>query len=89
MMLVWSRRAITESSHTRRGRRELEEPVNLYSLQLPHDLQQFLFFIGYDYRPCLTSLFSIGYSSCPCVACSPLATCPSPILWADISTIIR
>ena len=30
-------------------------------------------------RPRLTSLFSIGHSSRPCVSCSPLATCPSPL----------
>ena len=58
MILVWSRKAIAESSHPRKGCRETEEPVNnwlkpkfwnLYSLQLPRDLQQFLFFIGYGY----------------------------------------
>ena len=58
MILVWSRRAIAESSRTRRGRRESKDPVNhwllpkfgnLYSLQLPCDLQQFFFFIGYGY----------------------------------------
>ena len=47
-----------ESSHTQRGRQELEEPVNnwhqpkfrkLYSLQPPRDLQQFFFFNGYGY----------------------------------------
>ena len=72
MILVWGRWAIPESSHTRRGRRESEEQVNnwlepkfgnLYSLQLPRDLQQFLFFIGYSSHPC---------------CCSLLATCPSP-----------
>ena len=54
MILVWSRRAILESSHSRRGQRELEEPVNEwlypkfgnYSLQLPRDQQLFIFFIG-------------------------------------------
>ena len=30
-------------------------------------------------RPRLTFLFSIGYSSRPCVACSPLATYSSPL----------
>ena len=58
MILVWSRKAITESLHTRRSCRETEEPVNnwlkppfgnLHSLQLSHDLQQFLFFIDYGY----------------------------------------
>ena len=33
--------------------------------------------------PRLTSLLSIGY-----VVCSPLATCPSPLLWADASGTI-
>ena len=34
-------------------------------------------------RPCLTSLFFIGY-----VVCSLLATYPSPLLWADASATI-
>ena len=58
LILVWSRKAIAESSRTRRSCRETEEPVNnwllpkfgnLYSLQLSRDLQQFLFFIDYGY----------------------------------------
>ena len=58
MILVWSRKAITESSRARRSCRETEEPVNnrlkpkfgnLRSLQLSRDLQQFLFFVNYGY----------------------------------------
>ena len=33
IILVWSRRVIVESSHTRRGRRESEEPVNNWLYQ--------------------------------------------------------
>ena len=60
MILVWSRKANTKSSCTRRSCWEMEEPVNnrlepkfgnLHSLQLSHDLQQFLFFINYGYAP--------------------------------------
>ena len=58
MILVWSRKAIAESSRTQRSCRETEEPVNnwlkpkfgnLDSLQLSCDLQQFLFFVNYGY----------------------------------------
>ena len=58
MILVWSRKAISESSRTRRSCRETEEPVNnrlkpkfgnLHSLQLSCDLQQFLFFVNHGY----------------------------------------
>ena len=91
MILVWSRKAIAKSSRTRRSCRETEEPVNnwllpkfgnLHSLQLSRDLQQFLFFDNW-LRPRLTSLLSIGY-----VVCFPLATCPSPVLWAYASATI-
>ena len=40
MILVWSRKAIAESSRTRRS---------LHSLPLPRDLQQFLFFVNHGY----------------------------------------
>ena len=58
MILEWSRKAIAESSRTRRSCRETEEPVNnwlepkfgnLHSLQLSRDLQQFLFFVNHGY----------------------------------------
>ena len=58
MIIVWSRKAIEESSRTRRSCRETEEPVNnwlqpkfgnLHSLQFSRDLQQFLFFVNYGY----------------------------------------
>ena len=51
-------KAIAESSCTRRSCRETEEPVNnwlkpkfgnLHSLQLSHNLQQFLFFVNHGY----------------------------------------
>ena len=55
---MWSRKPITESSHTRRSCPETEEPVNnwlspkfgnLHSLQPSRDLQQFLFFVDYGH----------------------------------------
>ena len=58
MILVWSIKAIAESSCTQWSCREMEEPENnllwskfgnLHSLQLSRDLQQFLFFVNYGY----------------------------------------
>ena len=58
MILVWNKKAIEESSRTRRSCRETEEPVNnwllpkfgnILCLQLSRDLQQFLFFVKYGY----------------------------------------
>ena len=48
---MWSRKAIVESSRTRRSCRETEKPKfgNLHSLQLSRDQQQFLFFVNYGY----------------------------------------
>ena len=52
MILVWSRKAIAETSRTRRSCRETEEAVkfgNLHSLQISRDLQQFPFFVNHGY----------------------------------------
>ena len=71
MILVWSRKAIVESSRTRRSCRETEQPVNnwlqpkfgnLHSLQLSRDMQQFLFFVNHFLAfQWLCCLLPIGY----------------------------
>ena len=85
-------KAIAENSRTRRSCQETDETVNnwlwakfgnLHSLQLSRDLQQFLFFVNHGYAHISLLCFPLFY-----VVCFPLATCPSPVLWAYASATI-
>ena len=80
VMLVWSRRAIGESSHIQRNCWESEQPVGIdfsqnsrpyIVLKLPPNLHTMLIFHWPLLTP-LNCLFFLGHSLHPCIACFSL-----------------
>ena len=86
-----AQRAISESSRTRRGCLETDEPVNnwlqpkfgnLHSLRLSRDLQQFLFFVNHGYAHISLLCFSLVMLSASHWLLTQALFCGRTQLWA-------